>query len=131
MTLSRLCSLVVTLTICGGATARAVQSPDFARDVLPIFESSCTVCHGAELRESQLRLDSEAAVMRGGVSGPVLVPGDGEASPLIRRLLGADEPPMPMGGEPLSAEQIAKVRAWIDSFQPGGPVLRASTHWVT
>ena len=130
MTLSRLCSFVVTLTICCGATAGAVQSPDFARDVLPIFESSCTVCHGAELRESQLRLDSEAAVMRGGLSGPALVPGDSETSLLIRRLVGTDEPAMPMGGESLSAEEIAKVGAWIDSVEPSAPVLPASTHWA-
>ena len=83
-----------------------------------------------EISRSQLRLDSEAAVMRGGLSGPVLVPGNGEASPLVRRLLGVDEPPMPMGGEPLSAEQIAKVRAWIDSFEPSAPVRPASTHWA-
>ena len=36
------------------------QTTDFA-DVLPIFESSCTLCHGPDLQESQLRLDSEAA----------------------------------------------------------------------
>ena len=83
-----------------------------------------------EISRSHLRLDSEAAVMRGGLSGPVLVPGNGEASPLVRRLLGVDEPPMPLGGEPLSAEQIAKVRAWIDSFEPSAPVRRASTHWA-
>lgn len=130
MTSTRLSSLVVTLTICGSATAGAIQSPDFALDVLPIFESSCTVCHGAELRESQLRLDSEAAVMRGGLSGPVLVPGDSETSLLIHRLVGVEKPQMPMGGEPLSGDQIAKVRAWIDSVEPSAPVLPASTHWA-
>ncbi len=128
MTSSRQFSLALALSLCVGAAA--AQTPDFDRDVLPIFETSCTFCHGAELQERQLRLDSEAAVMQGGVSGPVVAPGDSDASPLVRRLLGKDEPQMPMGGDPLSPGELTVIRAWIRALDPSAIEDRASTHWA-
>src|SRR5690349_19498504 len=47
----------------------------FNRYVLPIFQASCTRCHGADKAEARLRLDSEAAVLRGGVSGKAVISG--------------------------------------------------------
>lgn len=112
------------------APATALQSPDFTRDVLPVFEASCTFCHGADVQESQLRLDSEAAALRGGMSGAVVTPGSSATSPLVHRLTGAAEPRMPMSGEPLGAEELASIRAWIDSLEPRALTEPASTHWA-
>ena len=67
--------LALTSTLFASSVVAQTETPEFARDVLPIFETSCTICHGAELTESQLRLDSEAAVLEGGVSGAVVSPG--------------------------------------------------------
>ena len=92
MTLSRQFLPALAFRLCVGVAS--AQTPDFDREVLPIFETSCTICHGAELQESQLRLDSEAAVMQGSVSGRIVAPGDSDASLLVRRLLGEDEPQM-------------------------------------
>ena len=93
--------------------ALAAGKPSFDRDILPIFEASCTSCHGPEIQESQLRLDSEAAVLRGGLGGAAVIPRDAENSPILRRLLALDEPSMPFGAEPLPKEAIALVREWI------------------
>ncbi|HVH69872.1 MAG TPA: c-type cytochrome domain-containing protein, partial [Candidatus Dormibacteraeota bacterium] len=91
------------------------QKIEFDRDIKPILESSCVTCHGPETHQGQLRLDSEAAILDGGVSGKVIIPGNGQESFLVKRLLGAGGAPrMPMGGEPLSTEKIALIRAWID-----------------
>ena len=128
LNLSRQFLPALAFSLCAGAAF--AQIPDFARDVLPIFETSCTICHGAELQEGQLRLDSEAAVMQGGVFGRVVAPGDSDASPLVRRLLGKDEPQMPMGGDPLSPEELSVIRAWIGSLSPSAIEDRASTHWA-
>jgi mono/diheme cytochrome c family protein len=38
--------------------AASAQQVDFARDVQPIFERSCSRCHGATQQSGQLRLDS-------------------------------------------------------------------------
>ncbi len=96
------------------ATA-AGKKIDFHRDIAPIFAASCKACHGAEKAEGQLRLDSEAAILRGGVSGKALVPGKSDESLLVKRLLGTtDAPRMPLGADALPAEKIDLIRAWID-----------------
>ena len=118
--------LLLALAVSSSAAA---QTTDFA-DVAPIFETSCTFCHGPDLQESQLRLDSEAAVLQGGVSGAAVTPGDSETSVLMRRLTGADEPSMPMGGEPLSADELAVIREWIDSLDSVAIGERSPTHWA-
>src|SRR5271157_4723821 len=87
----------------------------FAHDIAPIFQKSCTPCHGAEKPQGGLRLDSEAATLMGGESGKVIIPGDSEKSPLVKRLLGVgEEARMPIGADPLPAGQIKLIRPWID-----------------
>src|ERR1017187_10102757 len=90
----------------------------FARDIEPIFQKSCNTCHGAmDKPQGGLRLDSEAAALKGGDSGKVIVPGDSEKSDLVKRLVGnGEETRMPMGADPLPANQIKLIRAWIDQI---------------
>ncbi len=114
------------------ATARTV---DFAHDIAPIFEGQCITCHGEAVQQSGLRLDSEAAALAGATSAKVIIPGNSEASPLVRRLLGVDEPRMPFGGDPLRDEEIALIRAWIDqSTATPAPVAahapKKPKHWA-
>src|ERR1051326_8128150 len=107
---------------------------DFTRDVKPILEASCFGCHSGAAPKSQLRLDSRAGAIRGGLGGPVIVAGNSEASRLVHRVEGrGNEKRMPLGGAPLRAEQIATLRKWID----GGAVwpvtaeniAAARKHW--
>ncbi len=103
---------------------------DFNRDISPIFQASCNACHGPSKPQGDLRLDSEGAVLSGGVSGRIVLPGNSGDSLLVKRLLGStDGPRMPLNGAPLHAEKIALIRAWIDqaSFSaPGTSAGRAS-----
>src|SRR5437763_5918492 len=93
----------------------ATEALDFNRDILPIFRANCAQCHGGDKTEAQLRLDSEAAVLRGGRSGKIVIPSDSQNSLLVKRLLGlSDLPRMPLGADPLATVQINKIRAWID-----------------
>ncbi|MBV9937951.1 MAG: DUF1553 domain-containing protein [Acidobacteriaceae bacterium] len=57
--------------------------------------------------------------MKGSDYGPVVVPHKAEGSRMMRRLLAQDRPQMPYGGPPLSPDQIATIRKWIDSGAPG------------
>lgn len=105
------------------------QPPDFQRDIAPIFEKSCVVCHGAAMTQAKLRLDSEAALLRGGASGPVIVPGNSSGSLLVKRILGAaGAPRMPIGLPPLSSAQVNLIRRWIDtaSIRKGAGARTAS-----
>ena len=90
---------------------------DFARDIQPILESSCLRCHGAVRPKGGLRLDTRDAALRGGSSGFVILPERSAESRLIHAVARLDaETQMPPAGkgEPLTAEQVGKLRAWID-----------------
>ncbi len=89
---------------------------DFRRNIEPILKSSCYPCHSGPSPKSSLRLDAKAAALKGGIGGPAIAIGDSNSSRLIQRIEGrGGEPRMPLGRPPLTAEQIASVRHWIDS----------------
>src|SRR5215470_1490357 len=61
----------------------ATAPVDFARDIKPLFESSCLKCHGAERPKGGFRLDTREHALKGGEDGVTIVPGDSLKSPLI------------------------------------------------
>ncbi len=94
----------------------AQTKPDFAKDILPVFEQSCSGCHGAKSHMGGLRLDGRAAAFQGGVSGKPVVPGKSADSLLYQRILGqGGQARMPMGAKPLDPAQAELIRAWIDA----------------
>lgn len=95
------------------------SSPIFAQNVRPILAARCYSCHGSDLQQNGLRLDSLPAILKGSDYGPVVVPGHSDKSRLVRRLLAQERPQMPYGGPPLSSEQVATIRHWIDIGAPG------------
>jgi hypothetical protein len=90
---------------------------DFDREIKPIFEAKCYQCHGAERPKSHFRLDDREAALKGGDNGVAIIPGNGAKSPLVHyiaRLVPDMEMPPPGKGDPLTADEIGLVRAWID-----------------
>ena len=126
------------LAILAASAARIAAQPQsapskphakvtFARDIAPIFQKNCNSCHGSERPQGGLRLDNEAATLKGGESGKVIAPGDSEKSPLVKRLIGnGEETRMPMGADPLPANQIKLIRAWIDQNSFAAPTEPAA-----
>ena len=99
--------------------ASALGETDLNRlnlQVRQIFAHTCYRCHSSDKQESDLRLDSEEGVMRGGEGGPVVVPGNAAESELIRRirLPASHEDAMPEEGDRLAEEEIALVELWIN-----------------
>ena len=95
-------------------TARPI---DFTADIKPIFEATCYRCHGAEKPKGKLSLITREAALRGGADGVDIISGDSANSRLIHyvaRLVPDSEMPPEGKGEPLTREQIALLRAWID-----------------
>jgi hypothetical protein len=93
----------------------------YENDIKPIFEKSCTKCHGADKQKSKLRLDSLAAVIKGGENGPDVVPGKVDKSPLVFAVahVGDEDDFMPPPESkshvaPLKPEQVGLIRAWIE-----------------
>jgi hypothetical protein len=94
---------------------RQTPQVDFQRDIQPIFAAACVQCHSAKKAAGELRLDVKGAALKGGISGAAIVPGNSKQSRLLTRVLGeGGEQRMPLGGEPLSAQQIELIRRWID-----------------
>ena len=61
-------------------------SPDFSRDVMPIFESNCLRCHNSAEEKGGLLLESYEDLMRGGDDGVPVVAGNADDSPMIRQV---------------------------------------------
>ncbi len=96
-------------------TSAQARGVDFRRDIEPIFRANCYRCHGAKSASARLRLDNKQLAMKGGISGAVIAPGNSKESRLMKRILGeGDEARMPIGGDPLKADQIELIRRWID-----------------
>lgn len=89
---------------------------DFARDIQPIFAASCLKCHGPEKQKGGFRVDAKTVALKGGDNyAPSIRPGKSAESPLIHFVAGlVEDMAMPQKAEPLSTEQIGRLRAWID-----------------
>lgn len=93
------------------------RTVDFEREVRPIFEAACFRCHAGERPKSRYRLTDRESALQGGALGVAILPGDSARSPLIHyvaRLVPELEMPPEGKGEPLTPEQVALLRAWID-----------------
>ncbi len=92
--------------------APADSPPDFSRDIQPIFQKRCYVCHGPQVQIKGLRFDDRQAAMR------AIQPGDSAHSRLIAMATGVGGKFMPPTGPRLSADEVALLRAWIDRGAP-------------
>ncbi|MEO7678655.1 MAG: c-type cytochrome domain-containing protein [Verrucomicrobiota bacterium] len=92
----------------------------YEKDIKPIFEKTCFKCHGEEKQKGKLRLDSLAAVLKGGEDGEILKKGDSANSTIVHAVARLDEdeamPPAKKDGTftALSKEDVGLIRAWID-----------------
>ena len=91
------------------------QPIDFNREIRPILNQNCSSCHGGVRQKSGVSFAfREDALARGKSGHPTIVPGDPDASELIKRVTAKDaETRMPFHAAPLSTEQILLIRRWI------------------
>lgn len=89
--------------------------------VKPLLADHCTSCHDAKKQKGKLRMDSLAALEKGGSEGPALVWGKSAESLIVIRstLPREDDESMPPDPKPmLTKEQVDVLRAWIDGVAP-------------
>ncbi|HET6882243.1 MAG TPA: PSD1 and planctomycete cytochrome C domain-containing protein [Pirellulales bacterium] len=94
------------------------QPVHFGRQILPILSDHCFQCHGPDARQRQadLRLDDEAKAKQSR-DAAAIVPGNSQASEVYRRMVAVDldeRMPPPDANRPLTPEQVALVKRWID-----------------
>ena len=88
----------------------------FARHIFPVLDAKCVACHGTNIEQGGLRLDSYEALMAGGKDGLVIAPRNPEHSLLLKNvtLPPNDRNFMPAEGRtPLTPEEIERIRAWV------------------
>lgn len=94
---------------------------EYERVIRPLLERTCTSCHNEDKQKGDLLLTTPAGIQQGGFTGPVVVPGKPEESPLLTRcLLPLDhDDHMPPEGKPQpTEEELAALRAWIAAGAP-------------
>lgn len=112
---------------------------DFVKDVKPILREHCYECHSTGNEEAALNLALKSRALEGGESGRAISSGNSVSSPIIHVVSGLDQDRMmPPDGEPLTAEQVGILRAWIDqgadwplaANESDPRIERAREHWA-
>ena len=138
--------LVGTLSFELGTSAASVPQPSaaqtefFENKIRPILSKHCYKCHSADSTKVKggLLLDTREGLLKGGDTGPAVVPGDAEKSLLIKAVRYTDtDLQMPPKGEKLSDAQIADLVAWVKMGAPDprtGPAVAKKSdgkdHWA-
>ncbi len=123
---TRVLNWVASFCLCSAAallSAPTDKSTRFESEILPILESKCVACHGADSPQQGLDLRSRATIIRGGKSGPAIQVGSSTKSLLMEKITTKQMPPI----EPkLTNQEIETIRAWIDRGAPADTAELAS-----
>jgi hypothetical protein len=93
--------------------ATGKETVSFGREIAPVLAATCTGCHGQQQPRSNFNLTTFTSFLRGGDDGVPVVPGKPGESSLVKRLKGDGVTRMPMNGQPLPTDFIAKVEKWV------------------
>ncbi len=118
--------MALALTV-GGAPADGPED-ESASAVRSILAERCVACHHERGGQAGLSLATLSGALRGGQSGPAIVPGKPEDSLLMRRISGP-RPAMPPTGAGLSPAQVEAVARWIRVGAPGADAVARPAWW--
>ena len=62
-------------------------------EVLPVLQLRCVVCHGKQVAEAGLDLRTRESILKGGKSGPAILPGNPTESLLLKKIHAGEMPP--------------------------------------
>jgi hypothetical protein len=139
-------AIVVAIPASRLAAADSVGIEFFEAKVRPILADNCYKCHSkqAEKVRGGLLLDTREGLLKGGDTGPAIVPSKVDESLLIKAVRYGDENlQMPPKGKKLSPGQIASLEEWVrigapdprtstnsETPAPEGITARAKNHWA-
>jgi hypothetical protein len=131
--------LFLPIALAGAQEAPRASDPAglefFEKRIRPILHDQCRKCHGPEKQKGGLRVDLRSALLKGGDSGPAVVPGDPEKSLLLRAVRQADGElvmPPPKSGKKLADPAIRDLVSWIKDGAPFPVEASPSSarHWA-
>lgn len=116
---------MLLLRIAAAAPASAAKGApaDITQhDVIPILNLRCTVCHGLRRQEAGLDLRTKESMLKGGKSGPAIVPGKPDQSRIIQRIHAGEMPPpkelVDFGVRPVEPAELETLTQWIAAGAP-------------
>ena len=103
--------LLIALSLAAAGHAEDDQAEFFEKRIRPLLVTRCFYCH-TNTKMGGLRVDSRQALLKGGKTGPAVVPGKPEESLMWLAVTHADpEFEMPLGSPRLSDEEIRALLA--------------------
>ncbi len=114
-TIPRLFVVLAAATSLCVAAPQPAQVEFFEKHIRPALAEHCYACHNSTRKaEGALALDHRDGLLKGGDSGPAVVPGRPEASLLLRLIRHEeDERRMPADGPRLDERVISAFATWI------------------
>ena len=111
-----------TIALLGALTPpvvadEAAELEFFESKVRPILVERCQSCHAALKQKGGLRLDGKNSMLKGGDSGPALVPGKPDRSLLIEAISYNGDLKMPPKSR-LSSAEVATLTQWVERGAP-------------
>ena len=100
----------------GQETAASDKSITFEQHIAPLLETRCSKCHGEAKLEAGLDVRRKFQLEKGGDSGPAIVPGKPDESPLVQRIESGEMPPKEEA--PLDARHKELIRRWVAAGAP-------------
>lgn len=108
--------LSLSLGLFLGSSSRADEASKLYKEkIQPLFQRKCYDCHSAKADDlkSGLKLDTLEDILKGGSTGPAVVPGEPENSFILKALRYEEQDyQMPPSGK-LDDKDIKAVESWI------------------
>ncbi|HEX4000596.1 MAG TPA: c-type cytochrome domain-containing protein [Pirellulales bacterium] len=108
---------------------------DFQGEVLPMLRRNCIACHNGTKAENHLVLETPQSILKGGDSGPAVVPKKSGDSLLLQAAAHLDDPAMPPADNNVKAvsltpNELGLIKLWIDQGAAGEVnTAAAPLHW--
>lgn len=98
-------------------------------DITPLLMLRCTVCHGARKREAELDLRTRESMLKGGKSGPAMVPGKPGESLMIKKIRAGAMPParklVVVSVKFMRPNELKMLERWIEAGAPPAETVEA------
>ncbi len=107
---------------------------DFEKELLPVLKNNCLACHNQTKAKADLVLETPQTILKGGESGPAVVPGKSGDSLLLKMASHQEKPHMPpkdnkVNAADLTPEQLGLLKLWIDQGAQGEVRATAPVQW--
>jgi hypothetical protein len=116
-------ALAASATLCSAQTSTPEQIAFFEQKIRPVLVESCYQCHSAQAKldkklKGSLYLDTRDAVLKGGDTGPAIVPGQSVKSLLMKAIRWEDADIEMPPKKRLPDSVVADFAKWIDMGAP-------------